>query len=770
MSLHQLGPHDPFPQGDAPAVVCVPLYGAHQEFVQCFRSLLAHTPTDVPLLIADDAGPDPASLQWVTELAAKGAVEHDVYWSRAEQNGGFVANSNRAFDLCAPADVVLVNSDVVVAEGWFGGLRDAAYSDTQVATATALTNHGSIVSVPHRNVPLPALPQDVTLDDAAARIRAASQRLRPELPTAIGHCLYLRRDALELVGTFDETFSPGYGEEVDLSQRCLRAGLRHVLADDVLVLHHGQASLGVGGERNPIQDEHERIIRSRYPYYIEAVQAAEKDEHGPLGRALEIASRAITKLRVTVDGRCLSGSTTGTQVHTLEVIGALWRTGGARIRVLVPWDLSPVAAAAFELMPGIELLSAADLFAGDEILLDDVVHRPYQLTSQEDISVLLRLGRRIVLTHQDLIAFRNPSYFPDAPVWQAYRDLTREALAIADRVLFFSQHAADDARSEGLVEDDRSEVVLIGVDHQCVPLAAPAAPPAGSGLGDRPFLVVLGTDMHHKNRVFALRMFERLRTHHGWDGQLVLAGPRVAHGSSAGPEAAWLAAHPETAQHVVNMAAVDDPVKDWLLSEAAAVLYPTTYEGFGLLPFEAATFGTPCLYAPVASLRELAADAATIVPWDVDASSAAAYEVLTDPARSAAIVDAIRQLSTSLTWDRTGASLIAAYDSTLAAPITPARAVREAELLQDARYWGLRHDIGPTGMSLVEPHVGLLPLASQRALAALTRRKITRGPVIALLNLIHRVLSGGRKLPEYDTLAAAARDRADEPEDDDLVR
>ena len=41
-----------------------------------------------------------------------------------------------------------------------------------------------------------------------------------------------------------------------------------------------------------------------------------------------------------------------------------------------------------------------------------------------------------------------------------------------------------------------------------------------------------GTDFHHKNRVFALRMLERLRSSQGWEGMLVLAGPKVAHGSS----------------------------------------------------------------------------------------------------------------------------------------------------------------------------------------------------------------------------------------------
>lgn len=759
MSLVVLDPQSPVPATGASAVVCVPLYGAHEEFVQCLHSLIEHTPHEVPILVADDAGPDPASLAWVRGLDAAGVLTHQVYWSRAETNGGFVVNSNRAFAATAPADVVLVNSDVVVAAGWFEGLRDAAYSDSQVATATALTNNGTIVSVPNRNTPLAALPQDVTLDEVAAGVRARSQRLRPELPTAIGHCLYIRRDALQLVGDFDEAFSPGYGEEVDFSQRCRRMGLRHVLADDVLVLHHGQASLGVDGERNPVQDEHEEIVRARWSYYHAAVAEAAGDQHGPFGRALEIASRTVTTLRVTIDGHCLRGPTTGTQVHTLELIGSLWRTRRARVRVLAPLDLSPVAQEAFAEMPGLELVSTEHADAVN-VSLDDIVHRPYQVTSQADVRMLLRVGHRVVLTHQDLIAFRNPAYFPDSSVWLTYRQLTRETLAIADRVLFFSEHAADDARREALVDVDRSQVVPIGVDHRCVPDVGRTPPPSSSGLDGRPFLVVLGTDMHHKNRVFAMRLFARLREAHGWDGQLVLAGPRAAHGSSAGTEAAWTAANPGAAEHVVHLPAVSDPVKEWLLAEAAAVLYPTTYEGFGLLPFEAANVGTPCLFAPVASLGELAAEAATIVPWDVERSAEAAFEVLSDPGRAAHLVRAVAERSALLTWDRTGDALIAAYDAALAAPVTPARATREADLVRDGRYWHLRNAIGPTGMSLVEPREGLLPVSSQRALAALARRKLTRGPLIGFLNVVQRMTSGKRPEPSYDMLEAVAAKRA----------
>ena len=104
-------------------------------------------------------------------------------------------------------------------------------------------------------------------------MRGGAARLRPRLLTAVGHCVYVRRSALELVGDFDLAFTPGYGEEVDFSQRCLRSGPAHVAADDVLVRHHGGASLAADGMPHPAQRAHEAIIDERYPYYRESVTA-----------------------------------------------------------------------------------------------------------------------------------------------------------------------------------------------------------------------------------------------------------------------------------------------------------------------------------------------------------------------------------------------------------------------------------------------------------------------------------------------------------------
>jgi GT2 family glycosyltransferase/glycosyltransferase involved in cell wall biosynthesis len=751
--LHDLAAGSSLYAGRGDAVVCIPVYGAPEMFAQCLTSVLAHTPRDTPILVADDASPDPAIEAFVRSL--QGVLEHEVHYLRQPKNLGFPGNVNAAFAASAPADVVVLNSDCVVADGWFEGLRRAAYSDALVATASALTNHGTILSVPERNRPQGGIPQDQDLEHAAGAVLAQSLRLYPHLPTAIGHCMYVRRQALDLVGGFDLAFSPGYGEEVDFSQRCVLHGLAHVAADDVFVLHHAGGSFAEDGQVNPAQQAHERLLEARYPYYQRAQTAASQVSFGPLPRALASARRSIQGIIVTIDGRCLGPLITGTQVHTLQLIRALDETGQIGVRVIVQPDLGAYAARELAARPHIQLIPHTEVHPAMQKA--DVAHRPYQVSNANDLLMLRCAGERQVITHQDLIAYRNPGYFPGYPQWEGYQRLTRHALALADMVVFFSHHAARDAVTEDLVDPGRVRVVYIGVDHTGQAPAKTAPPPGIRALADRPFLLCLGTDFRHKNRVFALRVLEALRGEQGWNGTLVLAGPRIQQGSSAGEEAAYLATRPALADAVLTLPAVSENEKAWLLENCTAVLYPTTYEGFGLMPFEAADHDRPCLFASQTALAEiLPAELATLVPWDPSESARRVRELLSEPEIIKDHILAVRHAGGRFTWQSTGESLLDVYRAAAAAPARDATRLAD-ELVQlrlhsaevERKYNELWQSLTPEARTLVAPGGPLSP-ATHRSLAAVAKRPLTRRLFLGPAHLAYRVARLGRspQVPE----------------------
>lgn len=735
--------------------MCIPVYGAHEQFIGCLSSVLAHTPPGVPIVICDDASPDSRSEELVARLDSGGAIAHQLHYLRRAQTLGFPGNVNGAFAAAAPADVIILNSDCLVADGWVQGLRAAAYSDSTVATATTLTNHGSVVSVPYRGRPLRDLPKDWSFDDAAAAVRLASFRARPRLPTCVGHCVYVRRSAIELVGDFDLAFSPGYGEEVDFSQRCLRSGLCHVVADEVLVFHHGGASLvrgehaasgslvASGPQASPIQRQHEQMLAARYPYYHDAVRALERDGGGPLARSVSAARRALKGLSVTIDARALTGAMTGTQLHVLELIGALARTGQARVQVIVAPDLGDYAASVLGALPEVRRVVAPSGALRIAIQPADVVHRPCQVATPADLTLLASAGERLVITHQDLISYHNPSYFSSYRDWDNYRRLTRTALAVADRIVFESEHVRADALAEDLIEPERASVVRIGVDHELARIEREPRPPRGmAGLPEGAELILcIGTDFRHKNRLFALRLLDELRRRHRWPGSLVLAGPRVEMGSSVPEERELLALLPQLSDAVIYVAEVSESEKEWLLRHARLVVYPTVREGFGLIPFEAAAHGLPCLWAPGTSLSEILPDsAAEIVPWDPVAAADRALELIRDPGRRDRNVEAIRSAGATLTWQATAQALLELYRATCDEPGSPAGALERGQGL-------MRGGLSEDAVRLVGPG-GALPAGLERPLLALATHRRVGDPVFRAIAAGYRASYGWRRRAE----------------------
>ncbi|MET0145368.1 MAG: glycosyltransferase [Ilumatobacteraceae bacterium] len=651
-------------------VVIVPVHDAHDDVVRCLEALDAHTPASVAVVIVDDGSRDE---RLPSVFAALGRTNgRTVVVLRHRINQGYVRSCNDGFAATAGHDVVLLNSDVIVGEEWLERLAAAALSHDSIATASTLTNHGTILSVPYRNDPRPALPGGLTPTEAARRVAAGSRRTRPPIPTAVGHCCYIRRRALDLVGTFDETFSPGYGEEVDFSQRATTFGFRHVCADDVFTYHRGSGSFGTTAAARQRQEVHERIVRARYPWYAAAVAHAADDPASGLADALGAARRSLVGLAVGIDALCLGPTEMGTQHIVVETIRALaGRAGIDRLVVFVPEHLPPYAADLRD-APGVELVVVTPP-ARHPPRLVDVVYRPYQVTRPDELEFLRNVADRFVVNQLDTIAYENPAYFADEADWTAYRATTRATLALADGVAFLSDFGRRSAATAGLVGPGRPiAIVACGVELGGRPGAtsdpAVGERPGGFGANTERFILCVGASYLHKNRSFALRVWHELRQR-GWTGRIVLAGPTPQHGSSRRDEDELLLAWPDIADDVVALGPVTDDEKRWLYHHAGLVIYASSCEGFGLVPFEAAAHGVATLASGLASLAEvLPPDAPVLDGFDVHRAADAAWLLLHDDVAAKRAVESIRARGECFTWKRTADHLHDLFTDVLARP------------------------------------------------------------------------------------------------------
>ena len=407
------------------------------------------------------------------------------------------------------------------------------------------------------------------------------------------------------------------------------------------------------------------------------------------------------RLWVTIDARSLDGALMGTQILVLELTRALARTGALRLRVLIDAErIDSDTLALLRELPETEILAVEDV--DEDTPASSVLHRPQQAFAQDDLALAWQLGERVVISQLDLIAYRHGDYFPDADAWEDYRRACRHGMIAAERVIVLSEHTRRELIEE-LVGAERIRVIPPGLDHRIGRGSLAGRRRSGArrrrrghgdagGDGERApeFLLCLGTDYRHKNRVFALRLLAALRERHGWQGVLVLAGTHVEHGSSREAEREELDAHPRAARGRDRAGPGQEAEKEWLMRHAAAVVYPSEYEGFGLVPFESALRGVPCLFAAQSSLEEGAmGQAATIVPWDPIQSAAAAYPLLTDQAARARHVRLLADAARELTWERTAEATVEAYREAALAPARDATTLsrdalaRERQLIAD---------------------------------------------------------------------------------------
>jgi GT2 family glycosyltransferase len=144
-------------------------------------------------------------------------------------------------------DVVLLNSDTEVADGWLDRLSAHASRDPWVGTVTPFSTNATICSYP-RTLAGNRLPHGETTASLDRVFAAANAGRCAQIPTAVGFCMFISRRCLDRVGPFDaERYGAGYGEEVDFCMRAARVGFRHVIAADVFVRHVGEVSFGTAG-------------------------------------------------------------------------------------------------------------------------------------------------------------------------------------------------------------------------------------------------------------------------------------------------------------------------------------------------------------------------------------------------------------------------------------------------------------------------------------------------------------------------------------------
>lgn len=364
------------------------------------------------------------------------------------------------------------------------------------------------------------------------------------------------------------------------------------------------------------------------------------------------------RLGVGIDAAWLMAGESGAQVFVIQMLMALVaRADIARVVLLSDQGTVPRR---LQGLPKVEGMTWADALAEAGPVVD-ILHRPYQPDDGVDFARYRRVGRCVVLTVLDFIAYDIPHYHESPRAWRRHRSRFDEQIELADGIFAISHAVARrvDSQFAGRLSGP-ARATALGTDHLANDAGETAVPPALSEVSDRPFLVVLGNDFGHKNRDFAVRVFAEL-CDRGYEGRLVLAGFHLDLGSSYGYEMAAAGAH---AARVARLGAVTAAERNWLLRRAEAVLYPTSAEGFGLIPFEAAALGTPTAFVRFGPLAETLPAVDACDQWRVVLFAGLVERLRREPDRQ---VTSIRDAAERLTWEGHAATVVEGYRELLAA-------------------------------------------------------------------------------------------------------
>jgi glycosyltransferase involved in cell wall biosynthesis len=218
------------------------------------------------------------------------------------------------------------------------------------------------------------------------------------------------------------------------------------------------------------------------------------------------------------------------------------------------------------------------------------------------------------------------------------------------------------------VPSDKVRVVHLGVERAFRPVEGAAARARVAARYDlaAPYVLFVGTLEPRKNVRGLLLAYRRLLQ--GWAD----TGQEVPHLAIAGARGWWYRelfrlARAQGLDGVVRfLGRVADEDLPALYSAAAAFVYPSLYEGFGLPPLEALACGAPVVCSNRASLPEVVGDAALQVdPTRTGEIAAALERVLTDGELRGALRARGLARAAEFTWERTGAETARLYREVL---------------------------------------------------------------------------------------------------------
>jgi glycosyltransferase involved in cell wall biosynthesis len=284
------------------------------------------------------------------------------------------------------------------------------------------------------------------------------------------------------------------------------------------------------------------------------------------------------------------------------------------------------------------------------MLSADVFH-----CSQHTMNMPIR--KKVAATVFDLSCWKVPEYHTAENI-AATRRYGEVVLRRCDGLIAISEHTRQDAIDILGISGDRIRVIYPGVAEEFFEVTADNAADVRARYQlHKPYLLFAGCIEPRKNVPSILRAFRTLRQSASADVQLVLAG-----------NLGWASEETQTlldtcGKGIRLLGYVPERDMPGLFRGAAALVYPSFYEGFGLPVVQAMAAGTPVITSNGSCLPEVTGEAAIHVnPDSVEELGAAMDRVLSDTELARTLSQNGRHRSQRFHWAQNAIQTLEFFD------------------------------------------------------------------------------------------------------------
>lgn len=380
------------------------------------------------------------------------------------------------------------------------------------------------------------------------------------------------------------------------------------------------------------------------------------------------------KLRIGLDGRALSNINRyrGIGKYTVNILRSLVQSGDGYRFVVFGYDEQPdpdlLPADIIDKIEWIKIRQAK-VPAPVSILEDHLYFA--KTVNEADISIFHGIDHNMtpflscpsIITVHDLILLivRGPYLGPTSWMWMKFH---RSAARRASAVITVSNSTKRDVMHLWNIPEKNIRTVYEGVDERYAPDADPediSIVNTKCGL-DCPYFLYIGGFDPRKNIGNMLVGFKRFLIRNGPTHKLLLCGDTKGFEDYLNDEIEQLGIR----EHVVTPGFLPDSDLPAFYRNATALLFVSTYEGFGLPLLESMACGTPVITAENSSIPEIAGAFALYVDPLEPLEIAEGMQMLAgDEALRNRLVDGGLERSKRFTWSKTACEILDLYTKIL---------------------------------------------------------------------------------------------------------